>query len=92
MSVQELDFNRNFRLFITSKLPNPHYTPEISTQVTLVNFAVKEQGLEVRRYKLRPPLHQLEHHCPRFSDRCRPSCLGQWCSWRNLGLSSRRAS
>lgn len=27
-------------------MQNPHYTPEISTKVTVVNFMVKESGLE----------------------------------------------
>jgi dynein heavy chain len=27
-------------------MPNPHYTPEISTKVAIVNFTVKESGLE----------------------------------------------
>ena len=43
---KELDYNRDFRLYITTKLPNPHYTPEVSTKAAIVNFAVKEQGLE----------------------------------------------
>ena len=43
---KELDYNREFRLYITTKLPNPHYTPEVSTKAAIVNFAVKEQGLE----------------------------------------------
>lgn len=29
-------------------MSNPHYTPEISTKTTIVNFAVKEQGLEAQ--------------------------------------------
>ncbi|KAG5894356.1 hypothetical protein JTB14_031917 [Gonioctena quinquepunctata] len=41
-----VSYNENFRFFITTKLTNPHYPPEISTKTTLVNFAVKEQGLE----------------------------------------------
>lgn len=43
-----ISYNRNFRFFITTKLGNPHYAPEISTKTTLVNFAVKEQGLEAQ--------------------------------------------
>ena len=39
-----MTFNDKFRLFITTKLPNPHYAPEISTKTTLCNFAIKEQG------------------------------------------------
>ena len=27
---------------------NPHYTPEVSTKVMIVNFAVKQQGLEAQ--------------------------------------------
>lgn len=41
-------YNENFRLFITTKMSNPHYTPEISTKTTLINFAVKETGLEAQ--------------------------------------------
>lgn len=41
-------YDENFRFFITTKLTNPHYPPEISTKTTLVNFAVKEQGLEAQ--------------------------------------------
>lgn len=35
-----------FRFYMTSKLPNPHYKAEVTTKVTLVNFTVKEKGLE----------------------------------------------
>ncbi|XP_031338901.1 dynein heavy chain 2, axonemal-like isoform X2 [Photinus pyralis] len=43
-----ITYNRNFKFFITTKLTNPHYPPEISTKTTLVNFAVKQQGLEAQ--------------------------------------------
>lgn len=41
-----VSYNYSFKFFITTKLTNPHYPPEISTKTTLINFAVKEQGLE----------------------------------------------
>lgn len=43
-----ITYNKKFRFFITTKLTNPHYPPEISTKTTLVNFAVVEQGLEAQ--------------------------------------------
>ena len=45
---KEVDYSPDFKLYLTSKLNNPHYTPEVSTKVTIVNFAVKEQGLEAQ--------------------------------------------
>lgn len=45
---KELDYSKDFRFYLTTKLPNPHYTPEVSTKATIVNFAVKEQGLEAQ--------------------------------------------
>lgn len=45
---KEVEFNPEFKFYITTKLSNPHYTPEITTKTTIVNFAVKEQGLEAQ--------------------------------------------
>ncbi|EPY20242.1 dynein heavy chain, axonemal [Strigomonas culicis] len=47
-----IDFNDKFKLYITTRLPNPHYTPETCTKVCLLNFAVKEQGLEEQLLKI----------------------------------------
>ncbi|XP_034502705.1 dynein heavy chain 2, axonemal isoform X3 [Ailuropoda melanoleuca] len=45
---KEVEYNTNFRFYITTKLSNPHYSPETSAKTTIVNFAVKEQGLEAQ--------------------------------------------
>eukprot|EP01065_Artemidia_motanka_P012700 TRINITY_DN1700_c1_g1_i1.p1 TRINITY_DN1700_c1_g1~~TRINITY_DN1700_c1_g1_i1.p1 ORF type:complete len:1558 (+),score=611.23 TRINITY_DN1700_c1_g1_i1:2-4675(+) len=41
-----IPFDDNFRLYITTKLPNPHYTPETSVKVALLNFFITPSGLE----------------------------------------------
>ena len=43
---KEVEYNPEFRFYLTTKLNNPHYTPEISTKATIVNFCVKQQGPE----------------------------------------------
>lgn len=41
-----VDYDRNFKLYITTKLPNPHYLPEVCIKVTIINFTVTSVGLE----------------------------------------------
>ncbi|KAF6774187.1 hypothetical protein AHF37_07990 [Paragonimus kellicotti] len=41
-----IPYHEDFRFYITTKLPNPHYKPEVSTKVTLVNFTLSPDGLE----------------------------------------------
>jgi dynein heavy chain len=43
---KEVEYNPKFKLYITTRMSNPHYTPEVSTKVTVVNFTVKDSGLE----------------------------------------------
>jgi hypothetical protein len=38
-------YSENFRLMISTKYPNPQYSPEICSQVTLINFTTTEEGL-----------------------------------------------
>ena len=40
-----IDYNDNFRFYITTCLKNPHYLPETAVMVTLLNFMITEQGL-----------------------------------------------
>uniref|UniRef100_A0A1Y1N3H8 Dynein heavy chain coiled coil stalk domain-containing protein n=3 Tax=Photinus pyralis TaxID=7054 RepID=A0A1Y1N3H8_PHOPY len=57
-------YNNEFELYITTKLPNPHYTPEVSIKVLLVNFTLVPSGLQDQLLGLvvaqeRPDLEEL---------------------------------
>jgi dynein heavy chain len=41
-----VDYDENFNFYMTTKMPNPHYIPEICIKVTLINFTVTFEGLE----------------------------------------------
>ena len=41
-----LDWDDNFRLYLVSKISNPHYSPEIAGKTMIINFCVTQQGLE----------------------------------------------
>jgi dynein heavy chain len=43
---EEVEYDPNFKLFLQTKLANPHYKPEIAAQCTLINFIATERGLE----------------------------------------------
>nr|KAG5708500.1 hypothetical protein BaRGS_026227 [Batillaria attramentaria] len=41
-----IEYSSDFRFYITTKLRNPHYLPELSTKVSLLNFMITPEGLE----------------------------------------------
>ncbi|RYY37981.1 hypothetical protein EON62_00755, partial [archaeon] len=41
-----IPWDDNFRLYLTTKLANPHYSPEIMGKVMIINYGVTQQGLE----------------------------------------------
>jgi dynein heavy chain, axonemal len=42
---KDLSLHPNFKLFLQTKLSNPHYPPEVQAEATLINFTVTEDGL-----------------------------------------------
>ena len=58
-----IEYDANFRFYITTKLRNPHYLPETAVKVTLLNFMITIEGLSdqllgVVVAKERPDLEQ----------------------------------
>jgi len=43
---RSIPYNDNFKFFLTTTLPNPHYSPETSVKVTILNFSITPVGLE----------------------------------------------
>lgn len=41
-----IPYNNLFRFFLTTKLSNPHYAPEVQVKVSLLNFTITLGGLE----------------------------------------------
>ncbi|XP_015226728.1 PREDICTED: dynein heavy chain 7, axonemal [Cyprinodon variegatus] len=41
-----IEYAADFRFYITTKLRNPHYLPEISVKVTLLNFMITPEGIQ----------------------------------------------
>ncbi|PFX28824.1 Dynein heavy chain 1, axonemal [Stylophora pistillata] len=42
----EIEYNSNFRLYMTTPLANPHFLPEVCIKVTVINFTVTLDGLQ----------------------------------------------
>jgi len=43
---EPLDYDDNFRLYMTSRLANPHFSPELAAKSTIIDFTVTQGGLE----------------------------------------------
>jgi dynein heavy chain len=43
---KSIPYDKDFKFFMTTTIPNPHYSPETQVKVTLLNFAITPTGLE----------------------------------------------
>eukprot|EP00976_Prorocentrum_cordatum_P033210 676474-Prorocentrum_minimum.AAC.5 len=41
-----VEWSNDFRLYVCTKMRNPHYPPEVCTKVSLLNFMITPKGLE----------------------------------------------
>ena len=45
LGESNVEYNKDFKFYVTTRLRNPHYLPELSTKVTLLNFMITPEGL-----------------------------------------------
>jgi dynein heavy chain len=43
---EDVELATGFKMYLQTKLINPHYKPETAAQCTIINFIVTESGLE----------------------------------------------
>lgn len=46
LGEKNIDYNPHFRLYMTTKLRNPHYSPEVFNKVTLISSALTLEALD----------------------------------------------
>lgn len=42
---EQIEYSKDFKFYVTTKLSKPHYSPEVCVKVTMLNFMVTEEGL-----------------------------------------------
>lgn len=43
---KSIQYSETFKFYLTTTLPNPHYSPETQVKISLLNFAITPFGLE----------------------------------------------
>lgn len=46
ISDTDMDYDDKFRLYMTSRMANPHFSPELAAKTTIIDFTVTQGGLE----------------------------------------------
>lgn len=57
---KEIDYNDEFRFFMTTSMPNPHYSPETCVKICLINMAITESGLKDQMLSLAVSIEKSE--------------------------------
>ena len=47
-----VEYHPSSRLYIVTEMRNPHFSPEVAVKVTLLNFMITPEGLQVRNESL----------------------------------------
>ena len=69
-----IEYSKDFRFYITTKLRNPHYLPEVAVKVSLLNFMITPEGLEdqllgivvAKERSVTPPPQNKHTHTPKL--------------------------
>lgn len=78
LAGSDVDYDVNFKLYMTTKLANPHYLPEVCIAANLINFTVTRE--------VSPPPPPCKHCCSTVFPHC--SCVSQdLSSYRTLYCS-----
>ncbi|XP_045030294.1 dynein axonemal heavy chain 7 isoform X2 [Daphnia magna] len=71
-----VEYHRDFQLYMTSKLRNPHFLPEVTTKVLVINAAITLKGLEDQLLGIvvaeeRPDLEEMRQKLVKEGAACR---------------------
>lgn len=71
-----MEYNPAFQLYMTTKLRNPHFLPEVTTKVLVINAAITLQGLEDQLLGIvvaeeRPDLEEMRQRLVKDGAACR---------------------
>lgn len=89
----EVTQHPDFRLFLHTKLANPHYPPEVQAETTMVNFMVTPAGLEDQLLSVvikteRPDLAAHKAALLQQQNQFKVTCSPEFSSARLVGPSS----
>lgn len=59
-----IEYSKDFKFYVTTKLPTPHFSPEVCVKVTMLNFSVTEKGLTDQMLNI-----VVKHEDPKNMDR-----------------------